>query len=63
MVSNPMNIQWRNNLLWIILRVEVPTLKQRLLECVIITDQEPMNSPRWNEALKELEAFGRKHLI
>jgi hypothetical protein len=63
MVNNPIDVGYRNALLWIIYRVETPALQKRLLECVRIVDYEATNSQRYIDALKEIEAFGNKHLL
>jgi hypothetical protein len=58
-----MNPDYRNSVLWLIYRIEIPELKKRLLQCIVILDTGDPASPLWQDALKEVEAFGRKHLI
>jgi hypothetical protein len=60
---NPVQANWRNSVLFIIYKVEIPEMKKHLLECVQIIDHEPMNSQKYREALTELEAFGQRHFI
>ena len=59
---NPIDVSWFNSLLWIIYRVEIPSVKEHLLKCATVC-LGPMDSPQYDKALKELEAFGRKHLL
>ena len=60
--QNPIDASWFNSLLWIIYRVEIPSLKEHLLKSATIVLQGT-DSPQYDVALKELEHFGKRHLM
>ena len=60
---NPVDAHWRNNILRVIYKVEIPAMQKRLFECVYNIDTEPMHTKKYREALTELEAFGQRHFI
>jgi hypothetical protein len=65
MVVNFIDVSWHNAVLSIIYKIEpeAAALKKRLLECIMIVDYGDNHSARYIDALKELEAFGAKHLL